>query len=557
MDQRIVSIVGHCNPDTDSICAAIAYAELKNKLRKEEDPIYVPKRAGELNEETKFVLEHFGVDEPDLLSDVGSQVRDVEIRKTPGVKSRLSMRYAWELMKDLQVATLPITNEQGQLEGIIVTVDIAMCFLEELDSHLLSIARTQYKNIVETVDGEIVTGNNHGYFVQGKVVIPTGSPEVFRESIEDNDLVILGNRKEALHAALAENCSCMIVCNGTDVPVDVVRRAEERDVVLIRTEYDTFTVARLINQSIPIRFFMKQDHLITFDLDDYLDDVWNTMAKVRHRDFPVLDENDRYVGMISRRSLIGAGKKQLILVDHNEKTQAVKGIEDAEILEIIDHHRIGSLETIQPVFFRNQPLGSTATIVAKMYQENGLKPEPAIAGLLLSAILSDTLMFRSPTCTPADEEAAKALAEIANVQIEAYATKMFQAGSDFKSKTIDEIFYQDFKTFQVEETAFGVAQISAINMSILEPLRERLITFLQEVLEEKHLSMVCVLLTDILAESSEVLYAGEDAEAILNAAFQGDGAHAEGGSVMLSGVVSRKKQFIPPLISSLKKAEED
>ena len=297
--------------------------------------------------------------------------------------------------------------------------------------------------------------------------------------------------------------------------------------------------------------------MITFDLDDSLTDVWKTMAKVRHRDFPVLDENDRYVGMISRRNLIDAGKKPLILVDHNEKTQAVKGIEDAEILEIIDHHRIGSLETIQPVFFRNQPLGSTATIVTKMYQENGVKIEKAIAGLLLSAILSDTLMFRSPTCTLTDEEVAKELAEIAEVEIEDYATKMFQAGSDFKTRTIEEIFYQDFKTFEVDEAEFGVAQISAINMSILKPLRERLIPFLQEVLKEKQLSMVCVLLTDILAESSEVLYAGEDAGSILNAAFGRDGAHAADGSVMLDGVVSRKKQFIPPLIGIMKKAEED
>ncbi len=556
MSQRNVWVVGHCNPDTDSICAAIAYAELKNRIKGDDDTVYVPARAGELNEETKFVLAHFGVDAPDLISDVGSQVRDMEIRRTPGVKSGLSMNYAWDLMKKLRVATLPVTNEKRQLEGVIVTVDIAMCFLEELDSHLLSTARTQYKNIIETINGELITGNDHGYFVKGKVVIPTGSPEVVAESIEEDDLVILGNRKEALREALAENCSCMIVCNGTDVPEDIIRRAEERDVVLIRTEYDTFTVARLINQSIPIRFFMTRDHLITFDLDDYLSDVRQTMAKVRHRDFPVVDEEGCYVGMISRRNMIGAGKKQLILVDHNEKTQAVKGIEDAEILEIIDHHRIGSLETIQPVFFRNQPLGSTATIVAKMYQENGVTPDRATAGILLSAILSDTLMFRSPTCTKEDEKVAEALAQIAGVETEAFAREMFRAGSDFQRKSVEEIFYQDFKTFSVDETEFGVAQISAISMSILEPLRERLNLFLTKVLEEEHLSMVCVLLTDILAESSVVLYAGEEAEMILNAAFERDGAHAADGVVTLDGVVSRKKQFIPPIINALQKKDE-
>lgn len=555
MSQKSVWVVGHRNPDTDSICAAIAYAELKNKLSGD-GTVYEPKRAGELNEETKFVLERFGVDAPELISDVGTQVRDIDIRRTPGISSHISMKKAWELMKELRVATLPVTNASEKLDGLVVTVDIAMSFMEDLDGHLLATARTQYKNIVETIGGTMITGNDHGYFVRGKVVIPTGNPDVVAESIEADDLVILGNREDSLHAALQEDCSCMIVCNGTDVPRDVVEQAAERDVVLITTPYDTFTVARLINQSIPIKFIMKRDHLITFDLEDYLADVRDSMAKVRHRDFPVLDEEDRYVGMISRRNLFSAGKKQIILVDHNEKTQAVKGIEEAEILEIIDHHRLGSLETIQPVFFRNQPLGSSSTIVAKMYEENQLTPEPTIAGLLLSAILSDTLMFRSPTCTETDEEIAKRLAKLAGVEIESFAEQMFQAGSDFRHKPIDEIFYQDFKTFVVDETEFGVAQISAISTAILEPLRKRLMHFIPGVLEEKKLEMVCVLLTDILSESSEVLYAGDGARSLLMRAFEKDNAEALDGSILLPGVVSRKKQFIPAVISAMQENED-
>lgn len=555
MSVKKVLVVGHKNPDTDSISAAIAYATLKNQLS-EDGTVYEARRAGQLNEETKYVLERFHVDAPALISDVGSQVKDIEMRRTPGVSSHISMKSAWELMKSLRVATLPVTAKDDRLEGLIVTVDIAMSFMDEMDSHILATARTQYKNIIETISGTMLTGNEHGYFVRGKVVIPTGSHDVVAESIEDDDLVIVGNRTKSMNAALDENCSCMIVCNGNEIPEDIVERAKEKDVVLISTPYDTFTVARLINLSIPIKFFMKRDKLVTFDTEDYLSDVRDQMAKVRHRDFPVLDADNRYVGMISRRNLFDAGKKAVILVDHNEKTQAVSGIEDAEILEIIDHHRLGSLETIQPVFFRNQPLGSSSTIVTLMYFENKASIDQTTAGLLLSAIISDTLMFRSPTCTDTDREAAEKLAEIAGVQIEELATGMFQAGSDFKRKPIDEIFYQDFKTFSADETEFGVAQVSAISTTILDPLRKRLMRFLPEVLTAKNVEMVYILLTDIIGESSEVLFAGKDAGQILCKAFQREDEEAEDGSLLLPGVVSRKKQFIPPIINALQESDD-
>lgn len=555
MNDKKVLVVGHKNPDTDSICAAIGYAALKNHLS-EGKRQYVPCRAGQLNEETRYVLERFHVDAPMLISDVGSQVKDMEIRRTPGVSSHISMKRAWELMKELSVATLPVAAKDGRLEGLIVTVDIAMAFMDETDSHILATARTQYKNIIETINGTMLTGNEHGYFVRGKVVIPTGSPDVVAESIGDDDLVIVGNRFKSMNAALDENCSCMIVCNGNEIPEDIAKRAAEKDVVLISTPYDTFTVARLINLSIPIKFFMKRDRLITFDLEDYVQDVKDQMARVRHRDFPVLDADNHYVGMISRRNLFDAGKKAVILVDHNEKTQAVSGIEDAEILEIIDHHRIGTLETIQPVFFRNQPLGSSSTIVSLMYEENGVEIDPVTAGLLLSAIISDTLMFRSPTCTKTDREAAERLSKVARVEIEELATEMFEAGSDFKRKPIDEIFYQDFKTFSADDREFGVAQVSAISTTILDPLRKRMLRFLPEVLTAKNVEMVFVLLTDIIGESSEVLFAGEDAKEVIEAAFRIAPEEAENGSVILPGVVSRKKQFIPPIINALQEGEE-
>lgn len=538
-------VIGHRNPDTDSICAAIAYAELKNKT---EDGVFVPKRAGHINEETKYVLDFFGVKEPELVKDVGAQIKDIAYRKTVGVSSHISIKRAWELMKQLDVVSLPITRSDGRLEGMIVTGDIAKSYMDVLDNRILATARTQYKNIIETINGTLITGNDHGYFVRGKVVVAATTPDMMEQYIEDDDLVILGDRYESQFCALEMNASCVIVCADAKITKTIIQLAQEKDCVLISTPYDTFTVARLIHQSMPIKYIMKKDNLITFELEDYVDDVRETMSKVRHRDFPVLDEEGNYAGMISRRNLLSMQKKRVILVDHNEKSQAVEGIDGAEILEIIDHHRLGSLETISPVFFRNQPLGCTSTIIYQMYQEKGVAVEPKIAGLLLAAILSDTLMFRSPTCTEMDRSAAEALAQIARVEIETLAHHMFEAGSDFKTKTTEELFYQDFKTFHTEKLDFGVAQLNAMSDVELHQVKEKLLPYLEQAKGAQKLDAVFVMLTDILDETSELLFAGETAKELLTNCF---GEADEQGEFHLQGVVSRKKQLIPALIAGL------
>ena len=544
-EEKKVWVLGHKNPDTDSICAAIAYAELKNR---KEDGAYVAKRAGHINEETRYVLDYFGVTEPELVADAGAQTKDIEIRRTAGVNSHISLKRAWELMKTLNVVSLPITNATNKLEGLIVTGDIATSYMDVYDNHTLATARTQYKNIVETVNGALLSGNEHGYFVRGKVVVSTGSAEMMEEYIEDDDLVILGNRPESQRCALEMNASCVVVCSGTQVPQDILELAIKKDCVLISTPFDTFTVARLINQSMPIKHFMKKDNLITFDMDDYVEDIKEVMSKVRHRDFPVLDDDGNYVGMISRRNLFNMQKKKIILVDHNEKSQAVDGIDGAEILEIIDHHRLGSLETISPVYFRNQPLGCTSTIIYQMYQEQNEEITKTTAGLLLSAILSDTLMFRSPTCTPMDKEVAEKLSDIAGVEIEAHAKNMFEAGSDFKNKTIEEIFYQDFKTFGASEKNFGVAQISAMSVEALKSVKKKMMPYLETVLSERKIDMVFVMLTDILQETTYLICAGEGAERVAEMAFR---QKKDEDAYTLEGVVSRKKQLIPALMNAL------
>ena len=550
MSENNIWVVGHKNPDTDSICAAITYSYLKNSEKSDESnkALYIPKRAGEINAETAFVLNYFKADEPELITDVGTQVRDINIRKTEGVSSHISMKKAWEMMKILKVVTLPVVSAKNKLEGLIVTGDIAKSYMDVYDNSILSIARTQYRNIIETLEGKLVTGNEHGYFVKGKVIVGVGTAEVLANCIEDDDLVILGDREENQLLCIESNCSCLIVTNNYEISQEVIEEAQQRDVVIISTPYDTFTVARLINQSMPIKFFMTKNDIIFFNQDDYVDDVRDFVAKIRHRDFPILDDNQNYIGMFSRRNLMNVKKKQIILVDHNEKSQAVNNIEEAEILEIIDHHRIGSLETMAPVYFRNQPLGCTATIIYQMYCEKGVEVTPQIAGLLCSAILSDTLMFRSPTCTAVDKDTALKLAEIAGIEVEEFAQKMFEAGSNFAAKTETEILNQDFKIFYANEVSFGVSQVSAMSRPELDKVQERILPELEKLQVDKKVDMIFVMLTDILNESTYLIYTGDNAASVAAQAFK---MQQDDDGLMLKGVVSRKKQLIPNLINVL------
>lgn len=540
-----IYVIGHKNPDTDSICAAIAYANLKNQA---DGNRYEAKRAGELNEETKYVLDTFGVKSPGLITDVGAQVKDIEIRKTPGVSGKISLKRAWEMMKEQNVVTLPVTDKENNLEGLIITGDIATSYMDVYDNSILSRAKTQYQNIVDTLDGTMLCGNEHAYFMKGKVVVGSANPETMEQFLEDDDLVIMGNRYDAQICALESNASCIVIAGSPQVPKTIVKMAEEKHCVLITTDYDTYTAARLINQSMPIKFFMRREQLVTFETEEYIDEVREIMSKEKHRDFPVLDEDGKYIGMISRRNLLNMKKKQLILVDHNEKTQAVDGISGADILEIIDHHRIGSLETMSPVFFRNQPLGCTATIIYQMYQEQKVAIDKKVAGLLCSAILSDTLMYRSPTCTPLDKAVAEELAQIADINIEEHAKAMFQAGSDFGSKTPEEIFYQDFKTFSQDGVEFGVGQLSAMTQEELEQVRDKLLPYLRDVLVERKIEMVFVMLTNIIEETTYLICAGEKADDLVEKAYH---VHKEGDYHVLKGVVSRKKQLIPMFMSAM------
>ncbi len=541
-----VYVIGHKNPDTDSICAAIGYAYLKNALSK--DTKYEPKKAGPINSETRYVLERFGVQEPETISDVGAQLTDIEYRNLDPVDGHISLKQAWEIMLENDVATLPVIGKTGKLEGVIVNGDIAYSYMDIYDNSILSRARTQYSNIINTLNGTLVTGNPHAYFVKGSVVIASSNREDLKDDINIDDLVIVGNITARQLICIEAGCSCLIVCGSRTVDPEVTALAEEHQVVLITTEYDTFTVARLIHQSMPIRQFMKKDGIVSFELDDYVDDVRDIMKSVRHRDFPILDENRHYVGMVSRRMLLNMQKKKVILVDHNEKSQAVDGIDQADVLEIIDHHRLGSLETVSPIYFRNQPLGSTATIVSLMFEESGVEIPKDIAGVLCSAILSDTLMFRSPTCTKVDAQRGQYLAKIAGIDVKEHATAMFEAGSDFKDKTPDQIFHQDYKVFTSGDIRFGVAQVSSVSRGQLNGIKDGIQEYMKVIREKDGLDAVFVMLTDILEQTTELLFEGDSADKIIADAFR---LPVSSDSYILEGVVSRKKQLIPPIMESL------
>ena len=541
-----VYVIGHKNPDTDSICSAIAYADLRQKVTGQ---VHEAKRAGHVNDETAYVLDRFGVEAPKLLTDVRLQVRDLDIHEMPGLKPNASIRDTWERMRQEQAKTLPIVKDD-ELVGVVSTGDIAKSYMDVYDSEILSKARTQYRNIIKTLDGTMITGNEHGYFMRGKVAIGASSPNLMEEFIEKDDLVILGDREEAQACAVNIDASCMVICKDAEVSPKLIQKAKEQSIVIIQTPYDTFTTARLINQSIPVKFYMTSGPLTMFRMNDYVDDIKDIMAKKRFRDFPILDRHGRFKGFISRRRFLGASKKKVILVDHNERSQAVDGIEEAEIIEIIDHHRLGDIETVSPITFRNQPVGCTATIINQMYEENEIEVPREIAGLLCGAIISDTLLFRSPTCTPLDERTAKKLAKISDIDLEQMAQEMFNAGSNLKGKSAEDICFQDFKQFTVNDTIFGVGQITSMSKEELAAIRDMMTEHLPKVLEAHNLNMIYFMLTDILAESTELLCVGTGARGIALSAFDlPDNAK----SLILKGVVSRKKQLIPVLVETMQR----
>lgn len=551
MDQtntkRKIMVIGHRNPDTDSICSAIAYSNLKNKTV---GPWHEPCRAGEINQETAFVLKRFGAKPPRRCLNVSAQVQDIDIRQVPGVLGDTTMRRVWETMRDTQANSQPIVDDKGMLQGLITLGDLAVANMDSLDTHALSNARTPIKNVVEVLGGTVLAGDDSGYFEKGKIVIGASSPDVLENTMEAGDIVLVANRYETQLCAIEMGAACVVVCMESAVAKTIVKLAAERGCLLISSPYDTYAVSCLIKQSVPVSTHMTpREKLRTFLPSTPVDEVKKVMSKVRDTYFPVHTPSGKYLGLISRRNLLNLQRKQLILVDHNEKTQCVDGWEEADILEVVDHHRLGSLETSQPVFFRNQPVGCTCTIVYQMYKEQNVEIEPHIAGLMLSAILSDTLCFRSPTCTPVDKAAAEELAKIAGVEPEELANEIFEAGENLEGRAAEDVFFQDFKIFTHGDIRFGVGQGSYMSEKNRQRAADLLRPYLPEALKREGVQMIFFMLTSVKEQSSKVLFSGEGAEQLISTAFRCQ--REEDGSVVLPGVVSRKKQMIPAMLDTL------
>ena len=545
-----VVVIGHRNPDTDSICSAIAYAELKNKTS---SLVCEARRAGRMNQETEFVLKRFGVAPPRMCTDVNPKIRDVDYREMPGIPGSTSLRKAWEIMRDQQIDTLPITSADNELEGIITVKDIATANMDVFDTGVLATSRTTYKNILETLGGTMVVGNENAVCTTGHIKIGTATPEMLENNVEKGDIVILTNRYESQLCAIEMSAGCIVIGLGSKVSRTIRKLASENGVSIIATPYDTYTCVKVIGQAVPVRHVMRKKGLITFEPEETVEDVKRTVSKKRIRYYPLMDEQGRYVGMFSQRNLLDLERPSVILVDHNERDQAAEGIRSTNIVEIIDHHRIDSVETSGPIYFRNQPLGCTATIITQMYHEHNVEIEPKIAGLLCSAILSDTLMFRSPTCTPLDRMAAEELAKIAGLDIKQYATEMFRSSSRLLDRSMDELLHMDFKYFQAQNQKIAISQVTSVSENELSGIRDKMLEYMESCLASSGLSMLFAMLTNIIEEKTELLYVGKGAQQLVRAAFKTDcGEH----SVVLPGVVSRKKQMVAPLVRAMEHDEE-
>lgn len=541
-----VYVIGHKNPDTDSICSAICYANLKRILTGRE---HTPCRAGEINTETSYVLEHFHVPVPRLLTSLHPRLSDVQYRNVAGINAQMSLRRAWQYMNEHSIQTIPVVDENNYLLGLLTLSDIARFYMEDQDANALAEARTSYHNLVDVLSGDLVVGDLTDHVTEGQVIVAAANPDVMEDYIHEHDLVILGNRYESQLCSIEMKAGCIIIGLGSKVSRTIQKLARESGCSIIATPLDTYTCSKVINQAVPVSHVMRTNNLVTFLYNDLVADVKATVSKKRIRYYPILDESGKYMGMISQRNLLDVEKQEVILVDHNEKDQAVDGIRSARITEIVDHHRIDAVETSGPIYFRNQPLGCTATIIAQMYQENMVEIEPHIAGLLCSAILSDTLLFRSPTCTPFDKHIAETLAKTAGIDLKAHALAMFRAGSQLSDRSMEEIFHTDYKYYQSRGRRMAVSQVTSVNREELDELKPKMLTYMENCLPNSGLAMLFLMMTDIIDETTELLFVGPRARELVLSAFHQEDCGKN--SIVLHGVVSRKKQIVLPLLSVL------
>lgn len=538
-----IYVIGHRNPDTDSICSAIAYAQLKLALGEQA----VPVRAGKINPETKYVLDFFGIEPPQRLPDLYPRAKDVMHEKIVTIHPWNTLRELGQLITQYNVKSIPVVENDGSLVGIVTVGDLAERYVCELGMQDLREPGVDYAGILRCLNGTLVCGNDLAKPIVGQVKIAASRTQTMEKVIQAGDIVIVGNRTNIQLSCIKQGVACLIVTGDFEVEPEVIDVAKKAGTYIFRTPYDTYTCARLINQSIPVGKVMKTN-VTSFKPDDMVADIKNVIIRTGFRNYPVV-RNGKVVGLIDRDRLIVPERDQVILVDHNERSQAVDGIEEAKIIEIIDHHRLGGLETSEPIFIRHEPVGSTATIVANMHWHRNIDISKNIAGLLLAAIISDTVLFKSPTATKKDRDTAQKLAEIAGLDIQEFGMAMLKAGSVVDKLTPSEIVATDLKEFQIGEYHVAISQISVMDPMAVLKQQSQLNAALADICEKEQYNMSILLITDILSEATYLLYYGQPS-GLIAAAF---GEGRSDGSWFLPGVMSRKKQVVPPLIDAARR----
>lgn len=536
----IVYITGHRNPDSDSICAAIAYAEFKNKTGNSN---YVPVRLGEVNRETFFILSYFGVESPQYIENVRLQVNDLNIDRIAPIASDITLKMAWNIMRMNNVKSLPVVDENEHLSGVVSVSNVTESYMDVWDNMILGKSKVTINNLVDTLTATVINLAKDRRHFHGKIYSLSASPADVDKTIEEGDIVICGGFKEYLEEAITNKVSLLVITGGGELDEELLKKAQENHVTVLNTPYDTYTASRLISQAVPVNHVMTKDKIVYFSSDDFIGDIRGVMAETRYRSYPVVNEENKVVGTISRYHLISGKKKGVILVDHNEKGQSVEGLGEAEILEIIDHHRVADVATNSPIFFRNEPLGSTSTIVANIFFENGIRPSKKTAGLLAAAIISDTLLFKSPTSTNVDKIVLERLAQIADIDIEEFALEMFKYGTSLAGKSPEEILTQDFKIFTYDNSKIGVSQVYTMDSQSINDLKEPIIAAMEEMTKKMEFSLQILMVTDIYKEGSELIVIGKHKD-LINKAFK---VEMEGNSIYIPGILSRKKQVIPPI----------
>ena len=541
----IVFVSGHKNPDSDSICSAIAYADYLFRIGRYNA---VPVRLGEINKETEYILKRFHTEIPVLLKTVKQTVEDLEYDKVTVFSKELTLKTAWSLMKQQNLKSAPVLDDHSQLLGLLSTSNIIEGYMDQWDSLILKEANTPIENVIDTLDASILYLDKQLKTIKGEIHIAAMTGEEASKRVHENDVVIVGgDRDEAIEQLMNKKISLVILTGSLTISKELLQQCIDAHISVISTPFNTFMASQQIIQAVPVEYVMQKGGLTTFSTDDTVDYVKEVMSETRYRSYPVIDFMGRVVGSISRYQVLNGMKKKVIQVDHNERSQAIDGIEEAEILEIIDHHRVADIQTIGPVLFRAEPVGCTATIVAKCYKEAGIDIPQDMAGLMLGAIISDTLLFKSPTCTPTDTKMAKELAKIAGVDIQEFGMSMFKAGTSLVGKTVEEIFNQDYKKFTFGDLSAGVAQVNTMDIEGFAPYKKDMLDYMDQVAKDNHMEFTMLLLTDVINATSEVLVAGPRKDYV-ETAF-----HVElvDQQASLPGVISRKKQVVPVITEVL------